>query len=246
MKNLILKFIGKKISIFLLIIITALNNSIISQTNYPIPENFGDERVAEFYPIGWSKSANFAYMVTIHQPFRGSFWTLIIQNTKSDKILYSLMFDGDLGTRHVNNPSESWQHIYRKTRRYLDKYKIEPQREFYKFREISARRGYEYRVSYRKVSGVADMSYSTDDEEIIETVGFRVKVSNDYGSKTITKNYKNYSGEFIDNIAFFGAIESPFEDRIVVITSFETYDYQGDAAGTALAIAGCKLNTGFK
>ena len=50
----------------------------------------------------------------------------------------------------------------------------------------------------------------------------------------------------VDNISFFGAIESPFEDRIVVITSFEVYDYQGDAGGTALAIAGCKLNTGFK
>lgn len=248
MKNLILKFVGKKISFFLLIIITALNNSIISQTNYPVPENFGNERVAEFYPIGWSKSANFAYMVTIHQPFVGSFWTLIIQNTKTDKILYSLEFggDGDYGAEDISNPQKDWSYIYRKTRRYLDKYKIEPQREFYKFSEISAKRGYEYRVSYRKVSGVADMSYSTDDEDIIETVGFRVKVSNDYGSKTITKNYKNYSGEFIDNIAFFGAIESPFEDRIVVITSFETYDYQGDAAGTALAIAGCKLNTGFK
>ena len=156
------------------------------------------------------------------------------------------MFDGDLGTREVNNPAESWQHIYRKTRRYLDKYKIEPQREFYKFRKVSARSGYEYRVSYRKVSGVADMSYSTDDEDIIKTVGFRVKVSNDYGSKTITKDYRNYSGEFVDDISFFGAIESPFEDRIVVITSFEAYDYQGDAAGTSLAIAGCKLNTGFK
>ena len=99
-----------------------------------------------------------------------------------------------------------------------------------------------YRISYRKISGVADMSYGRSEE----IVGFRVKVSDDYGSKTITKDYRNYGGVFVDNISFFGAIESPFEDRIVVITSFEVYDYQGDAGGTALAIAGCKLNTGFK
>ena len=242
METIINKFFSKKVFISFLLLFSALNSSLLSQTKHPVPENFGNERVTEFYPIGWSKSANFAYMVLEHQPFVGSFWTLVIQNTKSDKILYNLMFDGDGGAKDISNPQKEWSYIYRKTKRYLDKYKIEPQREFYKFKDISTRSGYEYRISYRKISGVADMSYGRSEE----IVGFRVKVSDDYGSKTITKDYRNYGGVFVDNISFFGAIESPFEDRIVVITSFEVYDYQGDAGGTALAIAGCKLNTGFK
>ena len=243
MKNLILKFIGKKISTFFLIIICALNNSIVSQNNYPVPENFGNERVAEFYPIGWSESANFAYMVLSLYPFKGDYWTFVIQNTKSDKILYSLEF----GAEDISNPQKDWSYIYRKTRRYLDKYNIEPQRDFYKFRDISIQRGYDYKVSYRKRT-----SFEQDDEygSREKTIGFRLKVYNGSRSKTIT-NYKLTrdplnSGDSIADIAFFGAIESPFEDRIVVITSFEIYDYQGDAAGTALVITGCKLNTGFK
>ena len=248
MKNLILKFVGKKISTFFLIIICALNNSIVSQNNYPVPENFGNERVAEFYPIGWSESANFAYMVLSLYPFKGAYWTFVIQNTKTDKILYSFEFgDDDYGAKDISNPQKDWSYIYRKTRRYLEKYKIEPQREFYKFREISTRRGYDYKVSYRERT-----SFEQDDEygNREKTIGFRLKVYNGSRSKTIT-NYKITrdplnSGDSIADTAFFGAIESPFEDRIVVITSFKIYDYQGDYDGTALSVSGCKLNTGFK
>jgi len=264
METIINKFFSKKVFISFLLLFSALNisceeylvwkwrpsgdadKSLLSQTKHPVPENFGNERVAEFYPIGWSKSANFAYMVYSQYPFKGGNWTLVIQNTKTDKILYSIGFEEEEDSPYIDNPVDSWPQIYRKVRRYLDRHQIEPQREFYKFRGISTLSGFDYKISYRKKTGVADMSYGRSEE----IIGYRVKVYNGNRSKTIT-NYKIVNdalngGSHLSDIAFFGAIESPFEDRIVVVTSFKIYDYQNDYAGTALAIAGCKLNTGFK
>ena len=231
------KDIRKKI-VFIILLLGFIA-PLLSQPDFPKPNNFSDNSDIKFYPLGWSKSGNFAYMVYENYPFVGAYWVFKIQSTVTDEVLYSIEFDGE-SNNYIDDPNQKWSLVNRRIKRYLDRYNIRPQREFKKFRYISIRNGFDYRVSYRKKNG-----YVSPTEDQVEPVGFRVKVYNDYGSKTIS-NFKIKRGEYLNDVNLLGAIKSPYEDRIAIITSFKIFDYQNDYAGTELLISGCKLNSGFK
>lgn len=231
------KDIRKKI-VFIILVLGFIT-PLLSQPDFPKPNNFSDSSDVEFYPIGWSRSGNFAYMVYENYPFVASYWVFKIQNTVTDEVLCSIEFDED-SNNYIDDPNQEWSTVNSKIKRYLERYKIRPQREFKKFRYISMQSGFDYRVSYRQRNGSVSPT-----EDQVEPVGFRVKVYNDYGSKTIS-NFKIKRGEYLNGVNLLGAIKSPYEDRIAIITSFKIYDYQNDYAGTELLISGCKLNSGFK
>jgi len=231
------KDIRKKI-VFIILVLGFIT-PLLSQPDFPKPNNFSDSSDVEFYPIGWSRSGNFAYMVYENYPFVASYWVFKIQNTVTDEVLCSIEFDEE-SNNYIDDPNQEWSTVNSKIKRYLERYKIRPQREFKKFRYISMQSGFDYRVSYRQRNGSVSPT-----EDQVEPVGFRVKVYNDYGSKTIS-NFKIKRGEYLNGVNLLGAIKSPYEDRIAIITSFKIYDYQNDYAGTELLISGCKLNSGFK
>ena len=214
---------------------------LLSQPDFPRPNNFSNSTDVEFYPIGWSKSGNLAYMVYENYPFCCSYWVFKIQSTISDEVLYSTEFDGE-SNNYIDDPNQEWSLVNRRIKRYLDRYNIRPQREFKRFRYISMQSGFDYRVLYRKKNGPI-LEHVVENE--VAPVGFRVKVYNDYGSKTVS-NFKIKNAEYLSDVNLLGAIKSPFEERIAIITSFKIYDYQNDYAGTELQISGCKLNSGFK
>ena len=229
----------KKKKIVFIILVLGFITPLLSQPDFPKPNNFSDSSDVEFYPIGWSRSGNFAYMVYENYPFVASYWVFKIQNTVTDEVLCSIEFDEE-SNNYIDDPNQEWSTVNSKIKRYLERYKIRPQREFKKFRYISMQSGFDYRVSYRQRNGSVSPT-----EDQVEPVGFRVKVYNDYGSKTIS-NFKIKRGEYLNGVNLLGAIKSPYEDRIAIITSFKIYDYQNDYAGTELLISGCKLNSGFK
>ena len=64
-----------------------------------------------------------------------------------------------------------------------------------------------------------------------------------YCSKTITRFKGN---DKIDNVRFIGSIKSPYENRIVILTAYSVYDYQGDYDNENIYVSGCSLKSGFK
>ena len=212
----------------LIVVFFFINNLIFSQ-NYQNPSQYSKAKYEniQFFPVGWSEDSNFAYFVERPGSMRGSYNEFVIQNVKSDKILVSIE-DVDF---EINS----------EIRYQLRKYNIIPQYCCYDFEDISTRSGKDFKLSYRILEDEIEEWASGDYYN--EKVGFRIKVYNRYGSKTITRFKGN---DKIDNVRFIGSIKSPYENRIVIITAYSVYDYQGDYDNENIYVSGCSLKSGFK
>ena len=224
-------FFNKKGLTLLVLLFAFLSNPLLSQNRHPVPQEFGNNPDISFYPIGWSKNGKFAYIFLKPSGMRGSYYNLIIQNVKSDKILVDIDLEQDRGYGYNSYEIQGvWKETFRKFEDILDRHDIVPQRYSNRFRDISTKNNYEYKLSYREKCN-EDGCY-----------GFSLKVYNEDGSKRVT-DVKLGS---IDNIRFFGAIKSPFENRIVIITQYNGFDWQGDPDGISLYLSGCHLSAGFR
>ena len=242
MKNTKIKYLNNLFLIILSVLLFICSFSIFSQNSYPTPHRFGEKDIPkvvegiEFYPIGWSKNADFAYIFLPPSGMRGGTpWKLIIQNAKSDNIIVSIDMEYEFGNDVGNSWysfDDLWEDTYRKFKYILDKYKIRAQLEdFYNFSNISTKNGRDFKVSYRTI------------EDEFDTVGFRIKISNGYGSKTISRFNKD---EKINDIRYIGSIKSPYENRVIILTAYNQYDWQGDYDGVNLHLSGSSLSSGFK
>ena len=190
----------------------------------------------EIYPIGWSKNSNFAVIVNNYEPFVGSFYTLIIQNTINDKILEYIVFE-----EKYNESYESFDELWGKKeltiKRYLNEYMINYDLSTAPFERISTNGNLDFSISYRKKKE----NYYNDIHDYYskQNMGFRISVSNGNGSKTITR--KDLSSPF-ENIFYLGSLKSPFENRIVIMSGYTPVDYQGDPY-EAIYFSGCSLDS---
>ena len=166
MKNTKIKYLNNLFLIILSVLLFICSSSIFSQNSYPTPHRFGEKDIPkvvegiEFYPIGWSKNADFAYIFLPPSGMRGGTpWKLIIQNAKSDNIIVSIDMEYEFGNDVGNSWysfDDLWEDTYRKFKYILDKYKIRAQLEdFYNFSNISTKNGRDFKgrhVRYREIT----------------------------------------------------------------------------------------------
>ena len=135
----------------ILYIVKNFKNDESNVTEKTIPQKFKPlvDFDIEIYPIGWSKNSNFAVIVNNYGPFRGSFYSLIIQNTINDKILEYIDFE-----EKYNESYESFDELWDKReltiKRYLNEYMINDNLSTVPFERISTNGNLDFSISYRK------------------------------------------------------------------------------------------------
>ena len=215
------------------------SNSKNNQFTQPESFKFNISNEVEIFPLGWSKTSNFAFIILNQSSFRGSFYSIVIQNTKSDKILEDIDFE-NVYNEYYESIEDLWDNRSVNIINLLKEYGITPQKEFYNYMGISPDVNTSYRIKYRKK--VKDYYWENIDYSSKENMGFRISVSNNFGSKTISRI--DLDSPF-KNIYFLGSIKSPFEERIVIFSGYTPIDYQGDPYDN-IYVSGCSLNKGFK
>ena len=194
----------------------------------------------KFYPIGWSKDGKFAFYTEPADEACGCYFAeLIIQDTRTDKILWQKKYDSENGGADD-----------------LQKYWAKSRKEF-------SRRLVQYGIVPNKNFALLDSPLKTADDNVNIDLFSDVKLTEDaYNSKGIvilkllskqkgakTVYQKTYNGKGYDgimNAELGGILLSPFEPRIAVILVETRRGWEGPPHTTNIKIVGATLNGGFK
>lgn len=191
-----------------------------------------------FYPIGWSKDGKFAYYVEpADEGCDCYFAELVIQDLRTDKVLWSRSYDSENGG--AKTIKKYWAKNRKEFSRKLAQYGIRAQKRF--ALQNSA-------INYQKDALTPEMENNTDVEDEFAVTGNVVVrlLSREKGSKTIYERKfdpKKYEG-FLD-AEISGSLPSPFEPRAAIVI-IETYrGWEGLPRITQIRVVGTSLTTGF-
>lgn len=194
--------------------------------------------VDKFYPIGWSKDGNFAYIIEPADEGLGNYvFGIIIINLVSNKILWDWytdpVVDEDLYREDI------WKKNYDEFKKQLNINGI------IQVRNIKLLDKY---FSYDKKDFVVRAETKTEKDpdlkiELINHCNIFIK-SPDLGEKQISST--DYEMSMILEQQIAGCILSPFEDRVVVILKSERWGYEGPPDVVEFELFGSNLSTGFK
>lgn len=201
-----------------------------------------------FYPIGWSKDGKFAYFTEPADEACGCYFAnLIIQDMRTDKIVWSDIYNGD-AERQTNDMAETftintyWKKNQEKFSRKLAQYGIIAQKDFtLNYSSLKSRNDV-----FTPMLEVANMKNESDDFTIGGDVTLNMK-SNKKGSKILYKKVfqpKEYSG--FQGAEIGGILKSPYESRVAVIVVESYRGYEGPPSITRKKIVGSDLTTGFR
>ncbi|MBN2892268.1 MAG: hypothetical protein JXL97_10395 [Bacteroidales bacterium] len=219
-------------------------NTEIVEEEYFFPEELtynqsvSEVLVNKFYPIGWSKDGNFAYITEPADEGLGNYMVgVVIVNLVSDEILWSWytdpVVDEDLYREDI------WKKHYDDFKENLNKYGI------IQVRKIKMEDTY---FSYEKNDYVVRVETKTEEDpdlniDLIMGCDIFIK-SPQLGEKKIAS--VEYEQSLILGQQISGCLISPFEDRIVVIIKNERWGYEGPPDVVEFEIYGSNLTTGFQ
>jgi hypothetical protein len=201
-----------------------------------------------FYPIGWSKSGNFAYYTEPVDEACGCYYAnLYILDLKSDKVLWKFEHQGDdFESAKAEGKPYSFATMWRANQKLfngkLREYGIEPQ-------------GPTALLSFpaRYNGDIITADFQTKEKEGLGDQGLYGVV----GSMTLQLNSKRngkkavldytYKEEGIPlYVGMLGYVKSPFEPRIAVILIEIVRGYEGPPNVGSVMITGASLQSGFK
>lgn len=191
----------------------------------------------KFYPIGWSKDGNFAYLIEPADEALGNYMVgLVIMNTISNEVLWDWYSKPDVEQDMYRE--EIWNKEYKNFKEQLNKYKIIQQRNIKLSDAYFNYKGKDYVVWLEKEM-VKDPDLGND---MVGGSTLYIK-SPQLGQKEII--HKKYENSMILNQKIAGCIISPYEDRIVVIVRNERMGYEGPPNIIEFEISGNNLTTSF-
>jgi hypothetical protein len=197
-----------------------------------------------FYPIGWSEDGKFAYYVEPPDEACGCYFgTLVIQDLKTDKILWEDRYNGS-DTEPINENetiNDHWKDKQKLFSEKLAQYGIKQQKEF-KLEYPSFK--YENDVFTPKLESKLR---SSDDLLYISGFVRLTMFSKSKGKKTIYEqkyNPKEVSG--IQGADLTGVLQSPYEARAAIVIVETLRGYEGPPNVTSIKIIGSTFTTGFK
>ncbi len=204
----------------------------------PYNQSVSEVLVDKFYPLGWSRDGNFAYLIEPADEGLGSYMVgIIIVNLVSDEVLWSWFTEPSVDEELYRE--DIWKKHYDEFKEKLNKYDI---------------------VQVRNIR-LEDTYFSIDQTDYILRLETKTKKDKDLnidlvnqsdvyikspqmGEKLITTI--KYEPSFILSQQIAGCLVSPFEDRIVVILKNERWGYEGPPDVVEFEVYGTNLITGFK
>lgn len=192
----------------------------------------------KFYPLGWSKTGAFAYLVEPADEACGCYFAhLVIQDTRTDKILWERDYRGEESGKETLK--SHWAKHKKEFSRKLAEYGIRAQKQFAV--QSSA-------VNFQTDVLTPELAINTTgvDFDLAGDVVLQL-VSKEKGRKTIyKKTYDPKKYEAFQDAEIAGSLASPFEPRAAVVM-IETYrGYEGPPSITRIRIVGTSLTNGFQ
>jgi len=205
----------------------------------------------KFFPIGWSKDGKFAYYVEPADEACGCYFAkLVIQDLKTDKILWEHDYTGEESSDETETIKTHWQKNRRLFSRQLTKYGIVAGE---KFSLMTSSVDYENDSLTPKL----ELNFDPDNESGTEIDGefyYGVEgslilrlVSKEKGEKVIyRRNYHPKDGNLYRGAELTGFLKSPYEPRIAVILIEIIRGYEGPPHITKIRIVGADLTSRFE
>jgi hypothetical protein len=193
--------------------------------------------IDKFYPIGWSKNGNFAYIIEPADEAIGNYmFGIIIVNLVSNDTIWSWFTDPVLDKELYRE--DIWKKHYKEFHKNLNKNGIQQQRKIKLVDNYFTNDNKDYVVRLETTT-------EKDKDMGIEIViGSKIFIkSPDLGDKQISDTQYEYS--MILGQQLSGCILSPYEDRIVIILKNERWGYEGPPNVVQFEIFGTNLTTGF-
>lgn len=200
-------------------------------------QSISEVLVDKFYPIGWSKDGNFAYLIEPADEGLGNYmFGIVIINLVSDKVLWDWYTDPTVEEELYRE--DIWKKQYEDFSTQLNKYGI------IQVRNIEMKDTY---FTYDKKDYVVRAETQTEEDkdiniELVNHCDIYIK-SPELGEKLIAS--LNYEMSMILGQQITGCLISPFEDRVVVILKNERWGYEGPPDVVEFEVFGTNLLTGF-
>ncbi|MEP6903488.1 MAG: hypothetical protein ABJA66_17330 [Actinomycetota bacterium] len=206
-------------------------------------DDYNQVMTEPFYPIGWSEDGKFAYYVEPADEACGCYYgTLVIQDLKTDKILWKDKYSG--GDNEPVNENETIKDHWK------DKQKL-----FYeKLAEYGIKQQKQFTLNYPSLKFENDlltpkleMNIKTDGNFYVDGTVKLLMISKSKGKKTIyEERYKPKDTNGFRGAEVSGVLLSPFEARAAVVVIEVNRGYEGPPNVASINIVGSTLTTGFR
>lgn len=201
-------------------------------------QGVGEVIADRFYPLGWSKNGNFAYMLEPADEGLGNYMlSVVVMNMISNEVIWSWSTDPVVNEDLYRE--DIWKKNYDKFKQNLNKNGIIQQRDM----KLQP----DYFV-YNNKDYIVDISLTkqTDPDIGIETVRKnRITLTcKQEGTKIVAEDTFDQSMILGQQIA--GCFISPYEDRIVILVRSERWGYEGPPNVVEYKLYGANLTTGFQ
>ncbi len=192
----------------------------------------------KFYPIGWSRDGKFAFYVEPVDEACGCYFAqLVIQDLRTDKILWEKSYDGK--EEKEENLQTYWKQNRKEFSRRLAQYKIVAEK---KFTLLDAP------FSFQNDSFSLDLTQNLEFEDIFSVGNVNLRlISKANGAKTIYEEKyvsKDYSS--LQSAEISGSLQSPFEPRAAIIMVETHRGWEGPPNITRIRIIGASLKNQIK
>ena len=193
--------------------------------------------VDKFYPIGFSKNGNFAYIVEYADEGLGNYmFGLVITNLVNNEEVWSWFTDPIVDKQLYRE--ETWQKNYKTFKDKMNKYGLTQIRNI-KMRDLYFSHSGNDFVVRLETKTQKDPDLNID---LVSKSDIFIK-SPQLGEKHIISIDYEFSMYLGQQLA--GCIISPFEDRVVIVLKNERWGYEGPPNVVEFEIYGTNLTTGF-
>lgn len=203
----------------------------------PYYQNITEAIPDKFYPIGWSKDGNFAYLIEPADEALGNYMMgIVIISTVSNEVLWDWYTEPEVEEDLYRE--EIWSKEYDKFKEKLNKYKIIQQRNIKLHDAYFNYKEKDY-VVWLETDLVKDADFGID---LVGGSTLYIK-SPQMGKKEIIN--RKYEASMILTQQIAGCLISPYEDRIAVIVRNERIGYEGPPNIIEFEVFGTNLTTSF-
>jgi hypothetical protein len=191
----------------------------------------------KFFPIGWSKSGKFAYIVEPADEASGLYWfEIVILDIVNKKIIWNWKPEES----EEGNLESTWEENYQLFKKHLTESEILQQQKMELKPAKTTYKGNDYEL-------VLDKKNITDPDfgfEVVKESNITL-VSDELGRKLVA-NIKEDAYSRVIGAILPGYLLSPFDDRIVVVFRKERVGYEGPPNVVYFELLGSDLTRGFK
>lgn len=201
-------------------------------------EGVGEIIADRFYPIGWSKNGNFAYMIEPADEGLGNYQlVLIVQNLISNEVIWDWSTDPVVGEDLYRE--DIWKKNYDLFKKNMNKQGIIQIRNMKLESDYFVHKDKDYIISL-------ELTKEQEDDINIEIVKKNkiILTCKQLGKKIVFED--TFEGSLILGQQIAGCFISPYEDRIAILVRSERWGYEGPPNVVEYKIYGANLTTGFQ